>query len=91
MAKKTKASKPSKGKRASEEAVRAALSILEQMSKSEKEVHVMVIGPLFTVTFEAAIEKHSVEGIYTLSTDKFDMNVAPSLAETLLFHPGSLV
>jgi hypothetical protein len=89
MMKKTKPRNPSKSKRASEQAVHSALSILETMANSDKEVQVMVIWPLFTLTFEAAVEKHKLEGLYTLFTKAFNIEIAPSMSETILFaHDG---
>lgn len=87
MAKKTKSRTASKGKRASEDMIHTALSILEEMSKSDKAVQVMVFGPMFTLDFEATVTKGQVEGYYALSTECFDMNVAPSMSDTILFSP----
>lgn len=88
MTKKTKSKNASKGKRASEDAVRAALSILEEMSKRDKEVQVLVVGPgpFLSLAFEATVEKYEeLEDCYILSTEAFDMNIAPAMSETILF------
>ena len=75
-------------KRASEDQIQTAISILEQMSKSGKQVQVMVLWPLFMVTFGAYIVKHqNVEDLFTLRAGEFTISVSPRLAETLLFHP----
>ena len=86
MTKKTKSKNTSKRKRAREKAVRKVLSSLEEMIKIDS-VQVTVLGPLFTLTFEATLEKHEVEGWYTLSREGFDINIAPELSEIILFSP----
>jgi hypothetical protein len=75
-------------KRASEEQIQAAISMLERMSRSGENVQVMVLWPLFMVTFAAHIVKHQgVDGFFTLKAGEFTISVSPRLAETLLFHP----
>lgn len=87
MTKKTRDRSDRKRKNPSEGAIREALLRLEEMSKSGKEVQAMAFGPFFTLDFAANVEKYAVEGYYTLRTEAFDMNLAPAMAETLLFHP----
>jgi hypothetical protein len=82
--KKAKSRKAS-SKRASEDTFRAALSILEEMIKSGKQVHVMVVGGPFILTFEAAVEKHDVECWYAITAEGFNISVAPAMSKTILF------
>lgn len=79
-----------KGKRPGVDAIQAALSILEEMSKSDGEVHVMVLGSLFMLTFRAKVKKHAAKGWYKLSTGVFNLNIAPEMSETLVFSENGL-
>jgi hypothetical protein len=75
-------------KRASEEQIQTAISILERMSQSGQQVHVMVLWPLFMTTFGARIVKHrKVDDLFTLNAGEFTISVSPRFADTLLVHP----
>lgn len=86
MAKKTKTIKVSKSKGVSAEQIRAALTRLEEIAKSGKQVHVTVVSPAFPLRFQATIKKFE-EGWYALSAEGFEVIVAPVWSEAILFAP----
>jgi hypothetical protein len=72
-------------KKPTEESIRSANAILEEMSKSDNKARVMVIWPLFMVRFQATPEKREGESLYTLSAEGFDIHLAPAMSEAILF------
>jgi len=63
------------------------MKFLEHLSKTHRQVWVMISGSVFMLHFHATVEKFEIGGWYTLSAKALAVNVAPALSEKILFDP----
>jgi hypothetical protein len=72
----------------SKEEILSALSMLEEMSKGGKQVHVFVVINPMILRFNSAIEKRKS---YTLVRPDLEIDLVPELSDVIICDPNYLM